>query len=134
MKIGVTGTREGMTKLQKRLVTEYLIEIDGDEHHHGDCIGVDREVAVIARSLGYRIIAHPPNKKALQAFYPSDETRPERPYLVRNKIIVDETNILLVVPLQDRHQPKGGTWYTHDYARQKGKPLIVFYPTKGRSK
>jgi len=32
------------------------------------------------------------------------------------------------VPKQMSWQPKGGTWYTHDYAKQTKKPLHVFWP------
>jgi hypothetical protein len=41
---------------------------------------------------------------------------------------VDATEVLIVVPLQTEWQPKGGTWYTHDYAQKTGKPVEVFYP------
>jgi hypothetical protein len=132
MKIGVTGTREGANDSQLKKVAEYLMSLGpGHELHHGDCRGVDIEIAAIARHLGWHIVCHPPRSKETQGFFGGDEIREPKGYLQRDRQIVDETELLMVVPLQDEWQPKGGTWYTHDYAVKKGKPVKIFYPTKG---
>lgn len=129
MKIGVTGTRNGMTSEQRVLLQAHLSEFPaGSELHHGDCVGVDAEVAAIARELGFRVICHPPEKNELRAFYESDESRTPYNYLRRDRNIVDETDQLLVVPMHTEWQPKGGTWYTHDYAKKKNKPLTIIWP------
>lgn len=129
MKIGITGTREGATKKQLTQIAEYLIELGpGHELHHGDCRGVDIEVAAIARHLGWRIVCHPPKLTEQQGFFGGDEIREPAGYLERDRRIVDETDFLLVVPLQKEWQPKGGTWYTHDYAKKKDKPLKIIWP------
>jgi hypothetical protein len=128
-KIGVTGTRSGMTPAQKDQVEYWLdIEPDGIELHHGDCVGVDAEVVDIARDEDYEIICHPPVKDDLRAFCPYNESREAKSYFARNRDIVDECDVLLVVPFQDSWQSSGGTWYTHDYAIKVGKPLVIFYP------
>ena len=127
MKVGVTGTRSGMTEKQFREVNLFLITYDGKELHHGDCVGVDVEVAMMAGDLGYRVVSHPPIQKELQAFHASDEVREPLSYFARNRKIVDECDVLLVLPYQKEHQNHGGTWYTHDYAVKKGKPVVVFY-------
>lgn len=129
--VGVTGTRSGMTDKQRKEVTEFLTQFAGSELHHGDCVGVDVEVAEIAASLGYKIVNHPPLKNDLRAYHESDEFREPQSYFARNRNIVDETDKLIVVPYQDEWQSNGGTWYTHDYAKKKQKPVDVFYPTKG---
>ena len=129
MRIGVTGTREGANDKQLKLVAEYLISLgQGHELHHGDCKGVDVEIAAIARHLGWRIVCHPPLSKETQGFYGGDEIRTPKGYLERDRQIVDETELLIVLPLQNEWQPRGGTWYTHDYAVKKGKPVKIFYP------
>ena len=130
MKIGVTGTREGATIEQIDQVTAFLQEhqAEGNELHHGDCTGVDVEVAAIARELGYRIVCHPPAVNETRGFFGGDEVRTPAGYLQRDRFIVDATELLIVVPLQTEWQPKGGTWYTHDYAQKKNKPVKVFYP------
>ena len=129
MKIGITGTREGATDSQLLNVIEYLTSLGGGhELHHGDCQGVDIEVAAIARELGWQIVCHPPKDGHLRGYFPSDESRQPLGYLQRDRNIVDETDTLVVVPLQNEWQPKGGTWYTASYAKKKNLPYVIFYP------
>jgi hypothetical protein len=101
---------------------------DTIELHHGDCVGADAEVAKIASSLGIRIVCHPPIKEDLRAFVNSDETREPFSYFERNRHIVDETELLLVVPYQMSQQTSGGTWYTRAYAVKKNKQVKIFLP------
>ena len=131
MKIGVTGTREGANAYQLAELRTVLTELKGTEFHHGDCKGVDVEAAAIAKELGYKIVCHPPKSSEQQGFFGGDEVREPLGYLQRDRNIVDATDVLLVVPLQNEWQPKGGTWYTHDYAVKTGKPVNVIYPGKG---
>ena len=128
MKIGVTGTREGMNKRQREAIIAYLLEAKAQELHHGDCVGVDVEVAEIAHRIGYVTVSHPPDKNGLRANHNSDIINEAFNHFQRNRNIVDTTDLLLVVPLQNQHQSKGGTWYTHDYAMKQGKPVVIFYP------
>ena len=131
MKVGVTGTREGANAYQLAELRTVLTELKGTEFHHGDCKGVDVEAAAIAKELGYKVVCHPPKSTESQGFFGGDEVREPLGYLHRDRNIVDETDVLLVVPLQNKWQPKGGTWYTHDYAVKKGKPVNVIYPGNG---
>jgi hypothetical protein len=130
MKIGITGTRSGMTEQQFSDIAALLTEHfeGGAELHHGDCVGVDVEVAVLARSIGYRIVCHPPIKNELRAGHDSDEFRAPLSYFARNRNIVNETDLLLVVPYQSTPQTNGGTWYTHDYAVKQEKDVTIVYP------
>lgn len=133
MKIGITGTREGMTEDQFDQVWNFLKEkfTEGSEFHHGDCVGVDAEAALVAKEIGYKIVGHPgPSVDGLRAFFESDESRDPMSHFKRNRTIVDSCDFLLVVPLQDCWQPRGGTWYTHDYARKKMVPLQVIWPKR----
>lgn len=138
MKIGVTGTRSGMTEQQFDGVKFYLEKFmearEPDEQmelHHGDCVGVDVEVATLAKVIGYKVVNHPPTKTDLRAYHESDEFREPLSYFARNRNIVDATDTLLVIPYQEEWQPNGGTWYTHDYAAKKQKSKVVFYPSGG---
>ena len=128
MKIGVTGTREGATEYQLNELRSVLTELKGTEFHHGDCNGVDEQAAAIAKELGYKIVCHPPASDYLRAYFAYDETREPAGYLKRDRAIVNECDILLVVPLQMEWQSKGGTWYTHDYAVKTNKPYSVIWP------
>jgi hypothetical protein len=131
MKVGVTGTREGANAYQLAELRTVLTELKGTEFHHGDCKGVDVEAAAIAKDLGYKVVCHPPKSSEQQGFFGGDEIREPLGYLQRDRNIVDATDVLLVVPLQNEWQPKSGTWYTYDYAVKKGKPVNVIYPGKG---
>lgn len=131
MKIGITGTRDPINKKQQDEVLEFLKTLPANsELHHGDCVGADVTVADIAAGLGIKTICHPPEKNDLRAFHKSDEHRQEKSYFARNRNIVDETELLLVVPKQDHWSSQGGTWYTHDYAKKRSKPVRIFWPTK----
>jgi hypothetical protein len=129
MKIGVTGTREGGTDQQLTRVINYMIGLGpGHELHHGDCVGVDSQVACIARELGWRLVCHPPVSSYLRAHEPSDETREPLDYLERDRNIVDETELLIVVPQHNPIQKKGGTWYTYLHATKRKRKMQVFLP------
>lgn len=133
IKVGVTGTRSGMTAAQRSAVESYLETLvffgpESLELHHGDCVGVDVEVAELAKALGFRITNHPPVKDELRAYHQSDEFREPLSYFARNRNIVDETDILLVIPYQNEWQSSGGTWYTNDYAKKKQKTRVILYP------
>ena len=136
MKVGITGTREGMNDHQVECVYDILTEILAEctkleirpEFHHGDCTGVDEQAAIIAKELGYKIVCHPPESNYLRAHVSYDESRKPLGYFQRDRNIVDETEVLIVVPLHNEWQSKGGTWYTASYARKLKKPYTIFYP------
>ena len=132
MKIGITGTRSGCTPRQigilKGILWSIIKEYPESEFHHGDCVGVDVEAACIAKELGYKVINHPPVYDHLRAFHQSDEIRDPLSYFARNRNIVDETDMLIVIPYQMEWQPNGGTWYTHDYAKKKQKQIHLILP------
>ena len=55
--------------------------------------------------------------------------REEKPYLDRNKDIVDETNILMACPNKAEEVQRSGTWSTVRYARKVGKAVLIVYPS-----
>jgi len=131
MKVGITGTREGMTEKQKKSFSELVNEIPIPfELHHGDCVGVDDEAATIVHEAGSAtIVVHPPTDDKLQAGNPYGTfTMEAKSYFARNRDIVDAVELLIVVPLQSEHQIRGGTWKTHDYAVKKNKRIITIWP------
>jgi hypothetical protein len=130
MKVGFTGTRNGMTREQIARVRQALAQSwrEGAEFHHGDCLGADAEAATHARDLGYRIVCHPPIDQSLRAFFPSDETRQPLTYFARNREIVKAVDQMLAAPPTIERQPRGGTWYTVDYADKIGRPLVIAPP------
>lgn len=130
MRLGVTGTREGMTEKQIAEVHQFLLDTMPDEIHHGDCEGVDIQVAIMADMLGIKTICHPPESDYLRAFHKSVEIREKKDYHTRDKHIVDESEFMMVIPLHDKWQPSGGTWFTHNHAVKTKTPFKIFWPTK----
>lgn len=129
MKIGFTGTQKGMTVPQLEKLYSILDRFrKGTQFHHGDCIGADCQAGGTANSLGYLIIIHPPNVDTKRAFCYSDETLPPKPYLDRNKDIVDATDFLIASPGEKEEQLRSGTWSTVRYARKKNKRVMIIFP------
>jgi len=129
--IGFTGTREGMTDEQRRVVgfvVEWLIARGATRAHHGDCVGADDDFHGIARRLGLRMVGHPPNETRLRAFCRVDEEHEARPYLARNADIVRDSHVMIACPRVMATHGKGGTYRTIAMARESGRPLIVVYP------
>lgn len=129
MKIGFTGTQQGMTDAQKDRVIKYLNSNEkAQEFHHGDCIGADAQACAIADDLNLHIVCHPPLIADKRAFTKYHEIREPLDYLARNKAIVHETELILATPKEHNEVIRSGTWSTIRYARKIGRPLIVIFP------
>lgn len=126
MIVGFTGTREGMSQLQKEQFVVKLFELDIHEFHHGDCIGADADAHDIVREFfpNVKIVTHPPDKTRTQAFRKGDESRVPAPYIMRDKDIVRESEYLIGSPL-GAEIIRSGTWTTIRYARKTSKPYTV---------
>jgi hypothetical protein len=133
MKVGITATRDGLTQHQTMMLIDRLRALyeDSAELHHGCCVGGDAAAAKLAKGLGYRVVAHPPIKKALMSqgsLHISDEVREDKDYLDRNRDIVDESDILIALPRDYTENIRHGTWYTYRYAKNTSVPTIVIFP------
>ena len=140
MRLGVTGTRYGMTDAQNAALAGLLMELEAahgvTEFHHGDCTGVDDQAAdMVGRLFKVAlIVGHPPTytsgKSELWRAY-NNATHwwlPPRGYLARNREIVNGVDVVLAVPSHRSEQARGGTWYTVRVARANGKPLAIVWP------
>jgi hypothetical protein len=129
MKIGFTGTRQGMSKHQKEALKVILIKNRMphivNEFHHGDCVGSDVEAHEIAFDIGFWIVVHPPDNAAARAFQIGHCEKKPRPYLVRDHDIVDDCDILVAAPAHNKEVLRSGTWATIRYARKEGKPVFL---------
>ena len=128
MKIGFTGTQEGMTNKQKGMLWEILALQNPTEFHHGDCIGADAFAHKIAKDLNIRVVGHPPASDVKRAFCRFDEVREPSYYLIRNQHIVDETDLLVATPRGYVEQLRSGTWATIRYARRRVQPIMIIWP------
>lgn len=113
-KSGLKEILEGAVEIISLLPPSWI------EFHHGDCVGADKEAHEIADALGLTIIIHPPEDEKKRAFCgrnKSFEHRPPKPYLTRNREIVDECQQLLACPSQLSEITRSGTWMTIRYSR-----------------
>jgi hypothetical protein len=134
MKIGFTGTQAGMSPYQQGKVTEYLQQYANvqNEFHHGDCVGSDAEAAAIAALLGYIIHIHPPINTRRRAWTTGNFIHTPKPYLERNSVIVEHSDVLLATPSTVDEVLRSGTWSTIRYARAKNIPITIFCPEAPR--
>jgi hypothetical protein len=136
MKIGFTGTRNGMTQAQSHAFVSllmggevaYYLGIDAlfydDEKersristfHHGDCKGADDEAADAVKNLrdiarkyrGISIVCHPPADNTHRAFNKHAEVTLEpKTHFARNRDIVNACDLLIATPWQTERPPKG---------------------------
>lgn len=128
MVIGFTGTSKGMNPYQKQKVLELLKELKPHLVRHGDCVGADAEFHKIACSLNIPTCIHPPDNDSKRAFNQSDSILPVKPYLDRNKDIVDMSDKLIATPETSKEKIRSGTWFTIRYAKRSCKEVILCNP------
>jgi hypothetical protein len=126
--IGFSGTSKGMTPFQRQRVCELLKDLMPDFIRHGDCVGADTEFHQIACSLNIKTCIHPPDNDSKRAFNQSDCILPVKPYLNRNKDIVDMSNLLIATPETSKENLRSGTWFAIRYAKRSGKEVIICKP------
>ena len=133
MIVGVTGTTRGLASEQQTtlslLLAEPAADYDDLELRHGDCVGVDQQAAAMARQLGYRIVGHPAIEDDGRAYAFCDKLLPPRESATRNRDIVEAAEVLIGCPAADQEWPGSGTWYTINYARDRGVPMLVLSPS-----
>lgn len=126
MIVSFTGTQVGMTNRQKGELRNRLKQISPILFVHGGCIGADNEADVIAASEGIdRLILPGPvgAKRVLNAVFEGRTgsrvtIQRAKPYLVRNKDIVNSGSILIACPRTATEQLRSGTWMTIRYANR----------------
>lgn len=131
--IGITATRGSLTAAQATALG--LVLCAAHTLRHGDCRGGDAHAhrlalkEKMARGGRLRIVIYPPSLPGLRAYCGSyDEIKEEKPYLDRNKDIVDDCGVLVALPKEGQEELRSGTWSTVRYARKRGKPVWIIYP------
>jgi len=130
MIVGFTGTRDGLTLLQKARLSNLFAEGKIIEFHHGDCVGADAEAHKLVRKYApqCKVVIHPPSDEKLRMFCPGDITLDPLPYLDRNRAIVDACAGLVACPRSREEELRSGTWSTVRYAREKNKLVRMIWP------
>ncbi len=155
--IGFTGTRQGMTPAQLRVVKGILYRVvDGIPPHgdgdltvddiakrfarHGDCVGGDAEFHTLALAFGFSMTLHPgPPSKFSAKCQHAIQVYDSKGYVPRNHDIVDNSHWLIACP-KEMEEPKtrrgGGTWATVRYAAGElaekppggARKVLIIYP------
>ena len=144
MKLGMTGSREGVSKQALNALREFLEKNQHEitECHHGDCVGADttfHNEVVKTKKKTYnnaeskqqemmRLIIHPPNVNTLRSHCKGDEARVPKSYLERNRDVVNESDTLIAFPSTRHEVARSGTWYTIRYAKKQNKTIHIIYP------
>lgn len=132
MKIGFTGTREGITNAQSDALIALLFLLGPNLVAHGDCIGSDAEFHAICRRhmLPAAIEIFPPldNRFRSGCFNPGNVLHPAGEYLDRNRAIVDFGQDGLIACPSGPEERRSGTWSTVRYARKQGKRIFIVWP------
>ena len=129
MKVGFTGTREGMTAAQIVALTEFFAK-HGDkitEFHHGDCVGADAQAHNIACGMigEDKVYVHPPDIDTRRAFCKSPHIARPMGYLARDLKIVESTERMIAAPKAGPPAPRSGTWYTVRRAQERKRPVLI---------
>jgi hypothetical protein len=100
------------------------------EFHHGDCMGADSEAHEVAEAAfgAKKIWVHPPDDAKKRAFRVSSHVARPRPYLERNRAIVDASDMVIAAPKSMTEELRSGTWATVRYARKTGKRVLILEP------
>lgn len=133
MSYGFTGTRNGPTEFQMLAFINLICEQfeDDEEFHHGDCVGADEEMHETMKLWlpDAKIIIHPPEDPTYRAFCkPYHFIHDPKPFLDRNKHIVDSSKKLIACPEGFEEKMRSGTWSTIRYARKRNIPRSIIWP------
>jgi len=144
MHVGFTGSRYGMTDIQKKEFRTVFLRMqqmfDWIQFHHGDCVGSDEEAHLLVSQMfidykGGAIHIHPPTIDKNRAYCKSEHKKIEvvmhspLTYDLRNIELVKSSEIVIATPDAKRLQTrKGGTWNTIRYAKKLKTDLLILLP------
>jgi hypothetical protein len=130
--VGFTGTQQGMSPAQKKMLRAVLTMFPKSRFHHGVCIGADEQADEIAYEMGFKMHLHPPTKKDKIAKLPrslsQDVVYEAKPYLKRNEDIA-RVDVLIACPKEYEMKQFSGTWSTVRRAQwQNTFAIVVIWP------
>lgn len=137
--IGFTGTRKinsnqraVLGKIADALLVSGFVD---NSLSHGNCRGADEAMhfAIMCLVYPWHVKIHPGPESQwdagqLPCATPHALTSCERrPYLERNKAIIDASQLCLAV-VDGPERKRSGTWSTVRYARKTGTPVVILWP------
>jgi hypothetical protein len=139
MILGYTGSRKGMTHMQREHLVRTLTHNGNiSEIHHGCCQGADEELhrmLLTNPGITKTIVCHPPENDVYQMSMAWLNVQslvkvirlPKKPYIMRNHDIVNECDLLVACP-NGFEVTRSGTWATVRYAVKQKKCVKIIYP------
>ena len=129
LKVGFTGTRKGMTGSQYMSVKRLLHDLQPTDAYHGGCTGADTDFHILSLACGIAPEIFPSNIPSTYGFWKGAKAihSPNKP-LVRNRIIVHMSDVLIATPKGSREELRSGTWATIRYMRRRGKLIYIVFP------
>lgn len=127
----VTGTRRGITQRQEDVLSNALWVLrmkDFSVFLDGDCVGADVQARQIAQHHEYRCVVHPSTAVTRAYYQKYDFIRDPAPPLVRNRTMVDESNLVLGLPSGMSEELRSGTWACLRYTGKVHRPTIILWP------
>ena len=133
MNVGVTASSTVITSMQEHMLRFWLQGIynrrgEASWFHHGDCIEGDAKAHDIAVDIGFKVHTHPPTNDSKRAFKMSNRQSKPKEYLVRNREIVDDVQLMFVLPDSMQEKLRSGTWSTYRYTKACKKAYVVIFP------
>lgn len=131
MKITVTATRKGLTPPQLEAADNILTVLKVTTVVHGAAHGGDTDLHKLAHEKGlmcsiYPASEVPSNLNNLDV--EGDVVFPPKPPLDRNKLMVDNSNVLVAFPAGTTEELRSGTWAAIRYARKQHKTVYIVWP------
>jgi hypothetical protein len=136
--LGFTGTRQGALPPQALRIRSFIENLKPSEVHHGCCMGADEMFHLTCLQLKIPLYLHPGvnhEGKCPTRMYSFDLTKDkvvkvfdEKPFLDRDRDIVDACDVLLAAPKGKEEELRSGTWATIRYAKKVGKIVVLVYP------
>lgn len=136
MRVGFTGTREGMAIDQWQTFVEKILDFEMSEWHDGDCVGADTQAHGVVRGFMRevpdftpKLYGHPCNLSKYRAHNEYDFVHPAKAPLVRNRDIIQASDVIFAAPKEYAEVFRGsGTWATIRYARRVKRNLYIIWP------
>ena len=130
MKLGFTGSRKISYNQCSRLY-KLIKGMNIDVAIHGGCKGFDSCFHEVVKELcNAKIFVHPGNQEQHDIFVKKNdcEVLPVKPYLERNKDIVNLSDEIIACPGTLKEILRSGTWATIRYAQKIGKKITIIFP------
>jgi hypothetical protein len=129
VRVGISGTRQGATKDQSKTLRYFLGATGITRLTHGGCHGVDEQADAIYREVQPSPVVSVYPAIGGKGKYPEpDIIHDEMEPLKRNPFIVEDSELILIVPAQPNEIRRSGTWATYRYAIRHGVLTIIILP------